>query len=287
MRSIPPVMSERVRSMLQTRANNANPRLRAILTRHTVLMQDYDMWQTMAGPGSAPSRTSVAVSHPRAEYPPDAVYVAVVEGGAGKVYMGAPAAGSLMPATFTLMETITGATDIAVAFEGYNYQRGTSLEFVTAGVPWVFWVDGAGAIQGKQLTDGSVAIALGNGSRITAASGASTANGNVTHGLVLAWCTAAGDVYARQYLNGWDIYRQCQGMPAGVVDLSLSRLWDQRTCLMVKTSDGKIRLIPGVTQAGDDGDEHQVGTGDNAVLMDGLGSEIKCSIAGGSAYGFS
>lgn len=289
MRSIPQTLKDRTRSLQQTFDNNSDPRLNAIISRHsTVLLKDFDMWQRVNVPGAAPSRNCVALSRPMIGNPPDYAYVGVIRSGTATIYRG-EMNGTKPPATFEQADSVEDATDIAIVFESVMQTAGTVTDAYTVGNPWLIWVTATGAVQARQIETGAVAITLaGSGvSRIAAAMGAMSLDGWYGQGLVLAYITTGGTVYTRQYIGGgWDTARIAAGTPTSVTDIAVTRTWDFRVVLMLKTGDGKVYHMIGDPLPSGGEESFQIVTGNNDSVVDGSGNEILCNVHAGTAFGY-
>ncbi len=246
MRAIPVALAEKVRDLQQTKGNDANPQLSAIISRHKVPITDYSMWQTgQIGAIDAVS-VSVAASRPDPALRADRLYVAAIQTGSAVIYSSV-FDGWRPPVAWSTIATIDDAVYAALAFEGIYTSLGRRVEFSTVGEPLVFWIDSAGDVYAKSVTDtGPGTLLAAETIAISAIMGPAGYGGSVSSGLVLACVTDTGSVLTRQYADGvWENGVLCSSAPANVVDIALSRTWDYRVAMTLKTSDGKVYLMTG------------------------------------------
>jgi hypothetical protein len=173
-------------------------------------------------------------------------YIAGINGGAAKIYA-LPLTNGKPTQTPTLWQTIAGAVDVALAFEGTysNVARTGRVEFTTVGDPWVFWTDGSGNVYARHGT-GTDELVASSAVSISAIMGVASIMGAVSEGMILAYATNVGAVYTRQYLDGiWEDAVLCSTAPANVVDVALSRTWDYRVCMQLRVSSGAVYQMLG------------------------------------------
>lgn len=237
---------DRYLSNTQTKGANANPRHRAIISRQSVqILSPEHLVFTPIAEGTF-SRVAVAIKRPSVAAAGSMAYIAGINGGAAKIYA-LPLTNGKPTQTPTLWQTIAGAVDVALAFEGAytTVARTGRVEFTTVGDPWVFWTDGSGNVYARHGT-GTDELVASSAVSISAIMGVASILGAVSEGMILAYATNIGAVHTRQYLDGiWEDAVLCSTAPANVVAVALSRTWDYRVCMQLRVSSGAVYQMLG------------------------------------------
>jgi hypothetical protein len=241
MRSIPESLKAKMMELAQTRANDADPRLEAIISRHVIPITDYNFWQTAQVADFTASRVSVSVSRPDYRRMPNKIYVAGIDSGTARIYS-AIFDGVHAPQTWTLELSIEGAVEISLAFVGRfkPYKRGRTEFYTTEEKPWIFFVDGSGILWAQHWDDAANKAQLGNTVTSCAATmGINSVENEWGYGLLVAWATEAGAVFYAQYFDGtWSDGIAVTAAPANVVEITISRVADWRIVFLVKDNTG-------------------------------------------------
>lgn len=238
MRPIPDALRERFLSDLQTAANNADPKLSAILTHETVPLESSDFLErALIDETGSFSACSVAVRRPAAGSPPDMVYAAWIdEDGAHVKKSALPPKLSALTWTDVTPAAIESADDIAVAFNG-------SPNLITDPEPWVFWTD-SGALYAQIIGSSAEPITLeaSGCTKVSAIRGMSVTPDGDSHGFVVFYIVS-GVLYYRTYNGtGWSAAEEVTLGPSGVTwtDITAFRTHDARIGVQAKAGNGQI-----------------------------------------------
>jgi hypothetical protein len=249
MRSIPSILANRVRMLAQVPELNSAPKNRMIITRNTVPITDFDMWQTATINAGSPTKTSIAVSRPSANAGPLVAYVAAIESGELRLYS-ATLKGLLPPTVWSLELSVADAVDVAIAFDGhYVKQDDGMVEFLTGDL-WIFYINTLAEVWGGRFGHlGDTKLAT-NAAALSAIMGPGNVGPlTISDGIVLAWVTTGGAVMTRQYFGEvWEDAVLHSSMPANAMDIALTRTWDYRLSVNLQTTDEKVWLINGNSQ---------------------------------------
>lgn len=271
MRPIPDTLRERFLSDLQTAANNADPRLSAIISRGAFpVTSGADIARALITEADGLTACSVAVRRPRAGHEPDRVYVAYIDENGAHVKFSA--LGVKMGA-FVWQDGgfSEDASDVALAFDGTMPKAADgTAQFVTGERPWVFWIE-SGVLKGRILgLLGDVTLASANAGRVSAIRATWTQATSTDFGLVVFF-TLNGALYYRQLIdNVWyDAVPVSFGPPSVTwTDVAAFRTWDYRVGVQLLGSDGKVyELFTQFQGIGKHGAEHVL-LGDAAARCD-------------------
>jgi hypothetical protein len=244
MRSIPDSLKNKCRLLTQNKANNADPRLEAIISRHAIPIKDYKMWQT-SQVANFTGRASIAVARPDYRRMPNRIYVAGIDNGAAKIYSGG-FDGIDAPQSWALELTIPDAVEISIAFEGRFKPYKKRIEFYTTDeYPWIFWVDASGTLHAQYWDDETTTTELGNNvTSCSATMGINSIENEWGYGLLVAWTTSIGTVFYAQYFNGaWSNGITVTQAPANAVEVTISRVADWRIIFLVKDNTGATTAL--------------------------------------------
>ncbi len=245
MRSIPESLKAKMMELAQTRANDADPRLEAIISRHVIPITDYDFWQTAQVADFTASRVSVAVYRPEYRRMPQRIYVAGIDDGTANIYS-APFDGINAPQSWSLEMTIANVADISLAFAGRfrPYRRRTEF-WTTDEKPWIFWIDTSGDLHAQYWDDETTTEDLGaNATSCSATMGVNAVQNTWGQGLLVAWTTEAGAVFYAQYFDGvWSDGIAVTQAPEDAVEVTISRPADWRLIFLVKDDTGAVTAL--------------------------------------------
>lgn len=186
--------------------------------------------------------TSIAVQKTGLE--PERIYVAYCDARNGFIEY-APITHPVANIGFTEVQTLTDCAKVIVAFDGtFAYNTFRQIEFFTEDIPWVFYINSAGALYGMQLNGTPIILAESNATDLTATRGFRSVLGEYDTGLVLFFILN-GDIYYRQYIDGvWE-----DGLPINFgpdvtwVRINASFTFDYRICIQAEDSDGNLYEI--------------------------------------------
>lgn len=244
MRSIPETLKAKMRLLAQTKANNADPRLDVIISRHVIPLQDYRMWQT-SKVANFTGRVSIAIPRPDYRRMPDKIFAGGIDSGVAKIYS-ADFDGINAPELWTEILTLPDAVDLSLAYLGKftPFKKGTEF-YTTDKYPWVFWIDSNKDLYAQYWDDVSTKIILGaNATSCSATMGINSVQGEWGYGLIVAWTTVAGTVFYSQLDAGvWGDAITVTQAPAGAVEVVISRVADVRMVFLVKDSTGAVTAV--------------------------------------------
>lgn len=245
MRPISDTLRRRFESDLQTAANNADPRLWALLSRDSIpLISAGDLERSVILETEGLRACSVAVRRPRADREPDAVFAAYVDETGAHVKKSALSAKLSAFVWEDAGFEEPDALDIALAFDGTMPKKpdGTA-QLVTDARPWVFWIEPGGVLKGRILgLLGDTTLATANATAVSAIRATWTPGASADFGLVVFFLLS-GALYYRQLIDGvWMDAEPVTFGPDGVTwtDVAAWRTWDYRTGVQLLGSDGKV-----------------------------------------------
>ena len=278
MRAISPQLTDRLGKTIQSKATNADPRLDLWISRPTTQLTEKAFLE-FSDVATNASRASIAVRHTRFGRTSDAVYIGYISGGNAHV-AASPHYEAITRHTWADSGFTAPATDISLCFDGTmprNVQG--RYEFITQGMPWVFWVDG-GAVYGKQLGSAElVTLAEQNATAISAVRAMWSDVPDFDFGLCL-FMILGGTVYYCQLLGG--VWQDAAPIPAaglptlaaGVtwIDVAAQRTWDYRVALQLLDSTGKLYEV--FTQYGGIGSKNAEHIEIKDISADGTLTEV-------------
>ena len=238
MRPISDELKARFESQLQTAANNADPKLPAILAHETVPLTSSDFLEReLITEATGLTACSVAIRRPVAGQKPDRVYVAYIdENGAHVKKSDLPSKLSALAWTDVTPAAIETADDIAVAFDG-------SGDRVTGSEPWVLWTDG-GVLYAMLLDSANAPITLeaSGCTKVSAIRGMSDSPSGTSYAFTVFYIKS-GALFCRTFTGTtWSAADQVTLGPAGVTwtDVAAFRTHDTRIGVQAKTSNGQV-----------------------------------------------
>ena len=249
MRYVPAALRARLLSAQQTLYNNADPEAVLWISRPgTVLRTAQFLERQTVLTGTAVTSVSLAARRPARGRAADRLYLAWVDGGTARLRY-ATAKTVMSDHLWLDAGWSADATAVAVAFDGTMPKAdGGKVEFVTAGQPWVFWVD-AGALYAEQLGGELYTLATENCSAVSAVRAMWSEVGGFDFGLV-CFFLLAGQLYYRQLIDG--VWTDAVPVAAAgghdltahtFVEIAASRTWDYRVAVQLKDSTGVMHEI--------------------------------------------
>ena len=196
MRAIPESLKVKMRLLAQTKANNADPQIESIISRHVIPIQDYAFWKTFKIANFS-GRVSIAVPRPDYRRMATEIFVAGIDAGTAKIYS-ADFDGINAPVFWEQAAlTFPNAVDISIAFVGRFRPYKKRTEFYTEDLhPWVFWIDAAGDLYAQNWDDTPTKVIIGSSATSCSATmGINSVQNDWGYGMIVAWTTTAGAVF--------------------------------------------------------------------------------------------
>lgn len=239
MREIETELLTRILKNVQSVQNDNAPTVEIIVSRANTPILRPEYWQeSIVTENATATCTSVAVKKTGRKITD--VYVAYVAGGALTVKRAVFA----LPITrmvWETVETIEGAVECAIEFDGTFRRIERKVEFRTDDVPYLFYTTAAGALMyglvGADTYDTLVASGVSN---LDAVMGVESQYGEISQGLICFY-VIAGAVYYRQLIDGvWQGQETVTIAPANAVSVKAERLFDYRVVLHVTDNTGAL-----------------------------------------------
>lgn len=242
MREIEAELLARVLQNVQSVQNHNAPSVEIIVSRANTPILRPEYWQeSIVTEDATATCTSVAVK--KVGHKITDVYVSYVAGGVLTVKKAA----FQLPITriiWTTVETIAGAVECAIEFDGTFITHEKKVEFRTGATPYLFYTTSAGALMygllGAETYDTLVASGVGS---IDAVMGVESRHGEISQGLI-AFYIVAGAVCYRQLVDGvWLGQETVSIAPANAVSIKVERLFDYRIVLHVTDNTGALHEV--------------------------------------------
>ena len=239
MREIETELLARVLQNVQSVQNDNAPSVEIIVSRANTPILRPEYWQeSIVTAGAAATCTSVAVKKTGRKITD--VYVSYVAGGVLTIKKAA----FLLPITrmvWETVETVEGAAECAIEFDGTFQRIERNVEFRTDDTPYLFYTTSAGALMyglvGAETYDTLVASGV---SEIDAVMGIESRYGEISQGLIVFYIVA-GSVCYKQFIDGvWQGQETVSIAPANAVSVKAERLFDYRIVLHVADSTGAL-----------------------------------------------
>lgn len=241
MRSIPSILSSRLKSNIQTRASKSDPSASLWVGRPNTVLVDDAFLERQTVKTASIEDVSIAVCHPRIKKANTKIYMAYISNGTAKV-VSANSKYAMAQHSWSDEGFSQTATAVSIAFDGTMpmTDRG-DVEFVTEEIPWVFWVND-GMLFAQKLGGETITLAESNCVDISAIRAAWSQASTFDFGLV-AFFILGSSLYYRQLINGeWTDAELVSFGPSGVywAEVSAFRTWDYRVGVQLKSTDGHI-----------------------------------------------
>lgn len=243
MRNVDPVLSNKLNSQYQTKANNAQPKMSVAVARARNTVSDSSYWvvetiRTGANLGDvslAPRRQKVTGS-------PDRIYEIHVYN--GEVRTSIREYPDKFKDGFQYQFSLGAGSNVAIAFDG-EWERYRNLwRLVTHEKPWIFWVDNTGVLWAQLWDDAGTKQQLATGVEYVRAIRA-WKNLNMAdkdQGIVVGYIKSDGKVYYRNYCQlldlsyTWEPERQVAEFTGTALSLNLFITNDYRMGFVVEDS---------------------------------------------------
>lgn len=241
MRSIPSIISTRLKSNIQTRAKKSDPSASLWVGRPNTVLVDDAFLERQTVKTASIEDVSIAVCHPKIKKANTKIYMAYISDGTAKV-VSANSKYAMAQHSWTDEGFSQTATAVSIAFDGTMpiTDRG-DVEFVTEEIPWVFWVND-GMLFAQKLGGETITLAESNCVDVSAIRAAWSQASTFDFGLV-AFFILGSSLYYRQLINGaWTDAELVSFGPSGVywAEVSAFRTWDYRVGVQLKSTNGDI-----------------------------------------------
>lgn len=250
MRNVDPVLSNKLNSQYQTKANNAQPKMSVAVARARNTVSDSSYWvvetiRTGANLGDvslAPRRQKVTGS-------PDRIYEIHVYN--GEVRTSIREYPDKFKNGFQHQFSLGTGSKVAIAFDGEWHRYRRLWRLVTHEKPWIFWVDGDSKLWAQLWDDDTTKQELATGVTYVRAIRA-WKNLNMAdkdQGIVVAYIKSDGKVYYRNYCQLldltylWEPEREVIDFTGTALSLNLFITNDYRMGFMIEDSLSNIHWL--------------------------------------------
>ena len=239
MREIETELLARVLQNVQSVQNENAPSVEIIVSRANTPILRPEYWQeSIVTEDATATCTSVAVKKIGRKITD--VYVSYVADGTLTVKR----AKFLLPVTrmvWNTVETVEGAVECAIEFDGTFRRIDRDIEYRTEDVPWIFYTTTAGMLMyghvGDETFDTLIASNVG---AIDVVKGVEGQYGEISQGLIVFYIVSGG-VFYRQLIDGeWQGQESVSIAPINAVSVKAERLFDFRIVLHVTDTTGAL-----------------------------------------------
>ena len=238
MRTISTELKNRLHSIVQSKANNCDPRLRVIISREKTYFTDKTFIDEMDITEALIGYPRIEARHLRKGVNCDQIYLSdgntIRSAGLYRMFSGGAY-------EWENRLTVTGADEITTAFNGWTISNGDVTEFITETEPYAFWIKGGKVyvkklLGGQNTEEGAFEIASG-ASHIAAVH----SMGGTDRGIVAIYSKGAG-LYFRQFTDGeWHSEGVISNLPTAnsILSVTASRTIDGRIAVQFTTDSHK------------------------------------------------
>ncbi len=246
MRTIPPELLNRVKKKWQVKAENADPKMKILLSRGFVneLFQVFTVQED-----DQLSDIDIAVKRLDVATAPAEAFVLAVKNGAAQIKS------KLLPYDDQLpwidhFTVATNVTSVAIEFDGrWRRAPGSSrFNFVTEEFPWIFYVK-SGDLYAQYWMDPPLLLAEGVTKVVAMRAWKNTFLWNHDHGIIAMYLKADGTPAYRNYCQQpdgintiWEPERIVTELPYPAQNIGLFRTNDYRTGMLCE-SDGEVYWV--------------------------------------------
>lgn len=243
MRNVDPVLSNKLNSQYQTKANNAQPKMNVVIARARNTVSDSSYWvvETIRT-GSTLGDVSLAPRRQKVTGPPNRIYeIHVVGGVVGTAIREYP---DKFKDGWQNQFSLGTGSKVAIAFDGEWHRYRRLWRLVTHEKPWIFWVDGDSKLWAQLWDDEDTKQELASGVTYVRAIRA-WKNLNIAdkdQGIVVGYIKSDGKVYYRNYCQlldlsyTWEPERQVTEFTGTALSLNLFITNDYRMGFVVEDS---------------------------------------------------
>lgn len=238
MREIDDSLKQQILAKVQNDAQKNRPRMRILATRpRTALFDANFLSRSIVTPNTTITDSSLATRKTGETI--ERVYVGYISGSVLVVKSAVPKIPS-SEMVWDLETTIQGCKAVALAFDG-QYLQGEfkKVDFLTAATPWLFYLTTSGDLYAG-LLGATYERLVQNVTAMDAVKGVTDRYVTIDQGLLLFYIIA-GLVYYKQFVNGvWSDPIQVTMAPSNAVDVHVSRVFDYRIVLQIRTTAGDL-----------------------------------------------
>lgn len=243
MRNVDPVLSNKLNSQYQTKANNAQPKMSVAVARARNTVSDSSYWvvETIRT-GANLGDVSLAPRRQKVTGPPNRIYeIHVIGGVVGTAIREYP---DKFKDGWQNQFTLGTGSKVAIAFDGEWHRYRKLWRLVTHEKPWIFWVDGDSKLWAQLWDDDTTKQELATGVTYVRAIRA-WKNLNMAdkdQGIVVGYIKSDGKVYYRNYCQlldlsyTWEPERQVAEFTGTALSLNLFITNDYRMGFVVEDS---------------------------------------------------
>jgi len=244
------ILRERFGSMMQTRANNNDPRPLVYALRNSTAIKTQKFWEKQLITETVGTRSSIAVKRPEGSFLGDEIYTAQVESGSAVIRRAYPK-NNIMDMEWTTVATISDVSELSIMFDGYMKQSadGTVESYTVGELPYVFFVDISGSLKMRNIDDvsaGDITIS-DNAVNVASVRGLYAEAIDLDDGILLYYTNSTGQLWEAIIHEGVvDELTQITLLPIGVtswIDIWAGRTFDWRIILQLKGDDSKVYTL--------------------------------------------
>lgn len=245
-----PLLLEKFKSRVQTRAANNDPRPSVVLTRPKTAITSQRFWEKKLITSDVGTRSSIAVRRPEGSFMGDVIFTAQVENG-DAIIRYADRKANLSAMVFELLTIIPDVSELSIMFDGYMKQsRDETVETYTVGErPYVFYVDSSNSLKYINLDDESIFGTISdNAVNVATVRGLYAEAIGMDDGIFCFYTNAVGELWESSILGGEVVeLTQITKKPVGVTsweDVWVGFTFDYRIILQLKGDDGIVYTLP-------------------------------------------
>lgn len=250
MKSIPEDLSNKITTLLQTPANNADPKMSITVVRAKDTVMDNTYWtteviRTKEGLGDL----SVAARRLKPYGGPDSLYNIYVDNGVVKT--ATRAYPDYQKDGWQDQFELGAGTACAICFDGYWELYKNKWQMITSEKPWIFWVDNTNKLWVQYWNDVATKFELAGGvSKVKAIRGWKNVNmPEVDQGVVVSYIKTNGKIYYRNYcwqIAGmflWEYEEEVTDFSGTYLTHNLFITNDYRMGIIAENSSGEISMV--------------------------------------------
>lgn len=248
MRSIDPVLKERLLAMQQTLYQNAQPSMEVQVIRPRTPIFHKRFWQeSIVAENTTAQSTSVAIRNTGSRA--DRAYVAYVSEGTLTV-KSAVLAYPVVQMGWEVVLTIPDCAACALEFDGRFVPASLGkVEYLTEELPWLFYTTTSGQLMAGILGGPYESLVGANVTGVDAIRGIASRYGDIDQGL-LVFYLLNGNVYCNSRVAGlWEGQQLVSLAPANAVSIRAERVFDWRIVLQVTDNTGALYEVFSMMEA--------------------------------------